>query len=353
MRRCAVLLATVVLLAGAGDAPRPVRVQAVALVPSRPVLTASGTVQARTQADLAFRVGGKVVRRPVEVGDAVRAGQILAQLDPADLQNQQEAAEAALLGAQADQANALAELRRYASLGTSSPAYVPSEQDKRVAAFRMANARMAQAQSQATLARDQRGYGTLRADADGVVTALPVQVGQVVTTGQTVATVAHTSEIEVLADVPENRLPAVRGAEAVEVRLWAAPGQVLRGRLREVGALADPASRTFAVRIALLELPPGVAALGMTANVSFGLAGAPVAPLPPGALADLQGKPAVWVLDARAGRAALRVVELAGYGPDGSVLVRAGLQAGEQVVTAGVQTLTPDMALAPWAGATR
>lgn len=342
-----------VLLAAAGEAPRPVRVQAVAMVPSRPVLTASGTVQARRLAELAFRVGGKVVARPVDVGDRVQAGQVLAQLDASDLQLQQEVAEAALQGAQADAANTQAELRRYASLGAGSPAYLPSELDKRTAASRMAGARLAQAQRQATLAQDQRGYGVLRADADGIVTALPVQVGQVVQAGQSVAAVAHTAEVEVVVDVPENRLASIRSADDVGIRLWAAPGQMLHGRVREIGALADPASRTFAVRVTVLDAPPGVLALGMTANVAFGTAGPPVAPLPPGALADAAGKPAVWVLDAAAGRAVLRPVELAGYGPDGSVLVRAGLREGEQVVTAGVQSLTPDMPVAAWAGPAR
>ena len=347
------LLAAALLTTAAGEPAKPVRVQTVALVQSRPALTASGTVQARTQADLAFRVGGKVIARPVEVGDIVRAGQMLAQLDPADLQLSQEAAAAALDGAEADNANAIADLRRYAQLGRSSPAYLPSEWDKRTAAMRMAGARLSQAQRQLSLAQDQRAYGALKADADGIVTALPVQVGQVVAAGQAVAAVAHTAEVEVVADVPENRLADVRSAGDVAVTLWAMPGTVLRGRVREVGALADPASRTFAVRVSVLNAPRGVLALGMTAAVSFGLAGPPVVPLPPGALADIAGKPAVWVLDPAAQRATLRPVELAGYGPDGSLLVRAGLKAGEQVVTAGVQALGPSMKLTAWAGAAR
>ncbi len=339
--------------AAAREPARPVRVQTVVLMQSRPALTASGTVQARTQADLAFRVGGKVVARPVEVGDTVRAGQVLAQLDPADLQLSQEAASAAVQAAEADSENTQADVRRYASLGRSSPAYLPSEWDKRTAAMRMADARLAQAHRSLSLAQDQRTYGALTADADGIVTALPVQVGQVIAAGQAVAAVAHTAEVEVVADVPENRLADVRAVHDVAITLWAVPGTTLHGRVREVGALADPASRTFAVKVSVLDVPPGVLALGMTATVSFGLAGPPVAPLPPGALTDMAGKPAVWVLDPATQRAALRPVELAGYGPDGSLLVRAGLKAGEQVVTAGVQGLDPNMKLTAWAGAAR
>jgi RND family efflux transporter MFP subunit len=344
--------------AAAGEAPRPVRVQTVTLVQVRPVLTVSGTVQARTQADLAFRVGGKVTLRPVEVGDHVRAGQPLAQLDPADLQFSKEAAEAALEGAEADAANAQADLKRYDRLGRSSPAYLPSEFDKRTAAMRMANARVIQAVRQAALARDQRAYGALAADADGIVTALPVQVGQVVSSGQTVATVAHTAEIEVVADVPENRLAELRASPDAIIKLWALPEAVLHGRVREVGALADAASRTFAVKVTVLDAPkdliaPDLIALGMTAAVSIGAAGPALAVLPASALTDRDGKPAVWVLDPAAHRAGLRPIEVAGYGGDGSLLVQAGLAGGEQVVTAGVQQIDSDMAVTAWMGAAR
>jgi RND family efflux transporter MFP subunit len=328
-------------------------VQPVALAPARAGLSVSGTVQARVQADLAFRVGGKVTARPVEIGDHVRAGQELARLDPADLQFSQELAEAALQSAQADAAQAQADLRRYDALGRSSPAFLPSEYDKRLAAQRMANARVVQAQRQLSLARDQRAYGVLTADADGIITALPIQVGQVVTAGQTTATVAHTAEIEIVADVPENRLPGIRAAGDVDIRLWAQPGIVLHGHVREVGALADPASRTFAVKVTVLDAPPDVLALGMTASVSIGIAGPMVAALPATALTDQGGKPAVWVLDATTHRATLRGVEVAGYDGDGSVLVRAGLAAGEQVVTAGVQQIEPGMVLTAWTGAAR
>ena len=353
MRFRVLLLPLLLLAGGAGDPPRPVRVATVALAPPQTELIYSGTIQARTLADLAFRVGGKIVARPVEVGDHVRAGQVLAQLDFADLQLSEESAAAALEAAQADAANARADLARYDALGRNSPAYLPSEYDKRVAASRMAVARLAQAARQLSLARDQRAYGALTADADGIVTALPAQVGQVVTAGQVVASLAHSAETEVVVDVPENRLADIRAARDVTLSLWAAPGEVLHGRVREVGALADPASRTFAVRVSVLDAPPGLLALGMTAAVNFGGSGAPVARLPASALTDSAGRPAVWVFDPALHRAALRPVEVAGYGADGSVLIRAGLAAGEQVVTAGVSEIEPGMALAAWAGAAR
>jgi membrane fusion protein, multidrug efflux system len=352
------LLAAAVLTVAApaarsGEDPKPVRVTTVTLAPLRTALAFSGSIQARTQADLAFRVGGKVVVRPVEIGDHVRTGQVLAQLDPADLQFSQEAAEAALQAAEADAVNAKADQARYDALGRSSPAYLPSEYDKRVSANRMAAARLAQAMRQMALARDQRTYGALTADADGVVTALPVQVGQVVTAGQTVATLAHTAETEVVVDVPENRLAEIRRTPDVTLSLWAAPQQTLHGRVREIGALADPASRTFAVKVSVLDAPPGLMALGMTATVSFGGADSVAAALPTTALTDRDGHPAVWVLDPAQHRASLRPVDIMGYGGDGSVLVRAGVADGDQVVTAGLGQIEPGMALTAWAGAAR
>ncbi|WP_428395579.1 efflux RND transporter periplasmic adaptor subunit [Lichenicoccus sp.] len=350
LRRLA-LVTPFLLLAAA--APLPVRVQTVAFAPQGEELTFSGTVQARIQADLAFQVGGKVVSRAVEVGDHVRAGEVLARLDPADLRFSQEAAEAALRAAQADAGNARIDLARYTKLGRGSPAYLPSEYDRRLAAAHGAEARVAQAQHQLSLARDQSNYGVLSSDADGIVTALPVQVGQVVASGQTVATVAHTDAIEIVADVPENRLAEIHAAKSVSIRLWALPKLVLRGRVREIGALADPASRTFRVKVSLLDAPPSLIALGMTATVRFAAKRAMLAVLPPSALTDQGGKPAVWVLDPATHRAALRTVTLARYDNDGAVLVRSGIASGEQVITAGVRQIAPDMALVAWAGPNR
>jgi multidrug efflux system membrane fusion protein len=344
--------------AAAQPAPRPVRVQTVVLTPEEHTLTLSGSIQARTQAELAFRVGGKVIARPVEVGDVVHAGQELARLDPQDLQLQVQAAASAVEAAGADAAQAKAELGRYQALGTRSPAYLPSEHDRRLAASRMADARLAQAARQYALANDQATYGALTADADGIVTALPVQVGQVVAAGQTVATVAHAAGIEVSMDVPENRLDDIRAAQLVAVTLWSAPGRILHGHVREIGALADPASRTFNVKVAVLDAPPGLLALGMTATVRLAAPPGPaVALLPATALTDEDGHPAVWVLDPAQGdaprHAEQRLVTVAGYREDGQVAVGGGLRADEQVVTAGAAVLDPALPVIAWGGPSR
>lgn len=336
------------------DAPVPVRVAPVAFTPRQSVLTLSGSVQARTLSDLAFRVSGKVVDRPVEVGDHVRAGQVLARLDEADLELSFEAAQSAVQSAIADAAKARADFSRYDQLGRGSPAFLPSEYDSRLSATRMADARLLQAQHQVALARDQLKYGTLTADVDGVITALPVQVGQVVAAGQTVADLAHAAQTEVVVDVPENRLPEVRKAAGIDISLWADPENKLAGRVREIGAQADAASRTFAVKVTVLYPPPNLLALGMTATVRIvAPPHAPVAILPATAITDHDGTPAVWVFDPKAQQATLRPVKLAGYGGDGSVAIASGVSEGEQVVTAGASEIDPGMRLVAWSGAAR
>jgi multidrug efflux system membrane fusion protein len=364
LARCAFPLALAATLSSAScgrapaqtrqETPRPVRVETVALAREPTTWVYSGSIQARRLADLAFRVGGKIVERPVDVGDHVRAGQVLARLDPADLQLSLESAQSALVAAAADAREARAEFARYEALGHNSPAYLPAEYDKRQAAMRITDARLAQASRQFALARDQLTYGTLVADADGVITALPVELGQVVTAGQTVASLAHSDETEVVVDVPENRLPDIRKPREVTVALWSLPDQPIRARVREIGARADAASRTFAVKVTLIDPPQDALSLGMTATVRF-LAPeqAPVAVLPATALTDRDGKPAVWVLPNGALHARLRPVNVAAYRADGTVAIASGLLPSERVVTGGAALLDEHMPVVAWAGAAR
>jgi len=332
--------------------PRPVRVQAVVFTEPRATLTYSGTVQARRQAELAFRVGGKVIARPVDLGARVHAGDVLAKLDPADLALSAEAAQNAMAAAVADATNARLEYQRYENLGRASPAFLASEREKRVAANVMANARLAQSQRQYALALSQQNYGTLIADTDGVVVAVPVEIGQVVASGQSVMTLAQTAETEVLVDLPENRLPELRAADEIAVVPWSDPALALVGRVREVAARADPASRTFAVRIAVRNAGDQLR-LGGTATVRLSGHGAgSVAILPAAALGDCDGKPCVWVLDEQRGRATPRPVAVAAF-QDDHVAIASGLQPGDQVVTAGVTQLDPALAVVAWAGAQR
>ncbi len=350
-----VLLIAVAICGGPARAeqpqtPRPVRTETATLTRPTETFTYSGTVQARRQAELGFRVGGKIMARAVDPGARVRARDVLAQLDTADLRLSLESATSAVLAAEAEATNLRAELRRYAALGQGSPAYIASEYDKRAAQQAMADARLTQARRQSALAQSQLAYGTLTADADGVVTAVMAEVGQVIQAGQTVVSLAHTAATEVVVDVPENRLAAVRAAPSVSVALWSQPDQHLEGHVREIGARADSASRTFAVRVAL---PPGTEApLGATATVQWQAAAAAVVVLPAAALVQRDGHAAVWVLDPARQRATPRPVTVAGYRNDQVVLMD-GLVGGEQVVTAGATQLDAEMPVTAWAGPTR
>jgi RND family efflux transporter MFP subunit len=350
--RSALCLLLLIPAARAEEIVRPVRVQTVVFAPREQAVTYAGTVQARVQANLGFRVAGKVTERLAEIGQRVAAGQILARLDRTDAVLSAESAEQAVRSAEAEAVNARAEFQRYQRLGRSSPAYIASEFDRRKAASDGAEARLAQAQRQFALARDQLSYTELAAGAEGVVTGLALEPGQVVAAGQTVLTLAHTRETEIAADVPENRLDSVRNAGSVTVTLWSRPGQTLQGRVREIGALADPASRTFAVKVSVPQTDD--LSLGMTASVRFArAAGAPVAMLPASAVVSTGGVPSVWVLEPGARRAAAHKIEVAAWTGDGEVAVAAGVAPGDQVVTAGASLLDAATPVTPWAGAAR
>ncbi len=341
------------VIAQADQQPRPVRVQTVVFVPSDASVTFPGTVQARVLASIAFRVGGAVTERAVNIGDRVTVGQILARLDPADATLTAQAAIQAERAAEAEALNARIEFQRYQKLGSASPAWLPTEFDRRQATLDGAVARLAQAGRQVALANDQLAYTVLRADADGAIAGLAMEIGQVVAAGQTVATLAHTAEIEVVADVPENRLADVRNATTADITLWSQPGLALKGRTREIGALADSASRTFAVKVTVLD-PEAAArlALGTTAAVRFGHAGGPpVAYLPGSSIVSADGVTSVWVLDPATHRAVAHKVSVLAWNGDGQAAIGGGVADGMQVVTAGAAQLDASTPVIAWTGA--
>jgi membrane fusion protein, multidrug efflux system len=352
--RIAVCLAAFATAARADQPPRPVRVQTVSFEQQQEAVTYSGTVQARVQASLGFRVAGKVTERSVDIGNPIAAGQVLARLDPADARLAVEADIQSVRAAQAEAVNARAEFQRYQRLGRSSPAYIASEFDRRQAALDGAEARLAQAQRQLAMARDQLDYTVLRADADGVITDVKLEPGQVVAAGQIVISLAHIAETEIVVDVPENRLPDIRAADSISIHLWSQPDISLPGRVREIGALADPLSRTFAVKVTLLDPPGRPIGLGMTASVRFGrTAGQIVARLPASAVVAVDGVPSVWVLDAATHRAVAHPVQVTGWLGDGQVAISGGVKDGAQVVTAGAALLDAATPVTAWAGAVR
>jgi RND family efflux transporter MFP subunit len=292
---------------------------------------------------LGFRVGGKLVQRPAEVGQRVQAGQLLAQLDATDLALGSQAAQAQVSAAQTQRDLAAADLKRFAEL--KAQGFISgAELERRQAALDAAEASLRQARAQGAVQGNQTGYARLLADAAGVVVAVDAEVGQVVAAGTPVLRLARDGARDVVFAVPEDRLGSVRPGTPAQVRLWSAAqggpaGAALSGAVREVAASADPATRTYQAKLAL---PAGVdIPLGATAYVTLAGAatGMPAIHLPTSALMRADGASAVWVFDPATSTVQARTVQLAGA--DGhQLLVTSGLQPGEEVVAAGVHVLT-------------
>jgi RND family efflux transporter MFP subunit len=314
---------------------RPVQVQRVAFETGAMAREFVGVVRARYETDLGFRVAGKIVTRVVNVGDRVRVGDVIARLDPRDLQLQVESAEAELAAATSSLAQAASDLQRYATLKSRGYAAV-ADFDRKQAANDEAEGRLARAKRSLDLARNQLGYAELKSDADGVITATLAEPGQVVALGQAVARLAHKGEKEALVSLPETSLGEAQEATAT-VRLWSDRERSFAARLRELSPQADPATRTFAARFTILDGDDTVA-FGMTATVRLERAReTPVARLPLAAILNRGAGPTVYVVDEN-GALVSRPVTVAAFTGD-AALVTGGINNGERIVTLGVQTL--------------
>jgi len=337
------VLLTPSLLAACGEQAAPPEPQPRMVLTHRVTIGAgfshgeySGEVKPRHETALAFRVGGKLIERRVELGERVVAGQVLARLDASDLAQSQKSAEALLAAADAERAFAEAEALRYRDLHAQqfvSQALL----DAKEMALKSARQRYRSFSAQSSLAGNQRGYSELRVDQPGVVAAVLAEAGQVLAAGQPVLKVARTDEKEVLIAVPENRVTELSKAGELTVSLWAAPDRRYRGKVREIAPQADPLTRTFAARISILNADAEVR-LGQTARVHVSTAATGAAFLIPLGSVFQQGKqPAVWLIDA-GNRVHLRPIQVAAWREDG-VAVSGGLSAGERIVAAGAHKL--------------
>jgi RND family efflux transporter MFP subunit len=316
---------------------RPVRAEAVRYEPAVQPLVLAGTITPRQETSLAFRVAGKIIARPVDVGTRVHPGTVIAQLDGEDYRLQLRAVQWQIEAAEADLTKARADLARYEGI-KSSPAFNAATYDQRRMAADTAGARLAQLRNQMKLAGNQVDYAVLRADDDGVVTAVSAQPGQTVAAGQVVVQVARLGEKEITVAVPEQRVAQITAGGAMEVSVWALPDQRYRATLRELSPFADPAVRTYAARFTIPDADDAVR-LGMTASLRVApAANTPVAALPLTAVFQQGQAPALWVVDPATGRLALKPVEVAAYRAD-AVLIAAGVDEGDMVVTAGVHKL--------------
>jgi RND family efflux transporter MFP subunit len=332
--------------ANAGEAPssreatlaRPVQVTTVSFRPRQTQKSFVGVVRARREIDLAFRVGGKVVQRLVEVGDRIEPGTVVARLDREDLKLELESAKAEMQAATANLGQTTTEDTRYRAL-TAKGAASNADLDRKSLAKEEAVGRLERAKRSLELAENRLSYADLVTDAAGVVVATSAEPGQVVASGQTIVRVARLDEKEALVSLPETALADARTADAV-VTLWADPGRRIPARLRELSPQADATSRTYPARFTLDGADETVA-LGMTATVTLRPKDQQqVARLPLSALIDRGHGPQVFVVDGATHAIVARPVEIAAYTGD-EVLLSGGVAPGDAVVILGVQTLLP------------
>jgi len=317
------------------EPPRAVQVAHIAHLPAEAGPAFTGTLRARREADVAFRAGGRIAERLVDLGEEVRAGQPLFRLDDRDLQLALAAAEAEVASAEANATQAAAEAARSRQL-LAAGHVARAFHEARDATARSAAQRLAAARAQRDLALNRLDYATLRAPGAGLVTAVMGEAGQVVAEGTPVLRLADPSEVEVLVQLPEDRT----GTALASIRFWARPDLALPARLREVAASADPVLRTYAARFTLSE-PPEWARLGMTATVTLGVQAeaAPLARIPLGALHDRGEGPMVWRVGAD-GRVVAESVAVVALNAQ-TATIRAALPEGTPIVAMGAQLLMP------------
>ena len=297
----------------------------------------AGEVKAQVESRLGFRVGGKIIRRQAELGQRVKAGQVLAQLDPQDDVLAADAARAQVAAAATQRDLAAADYQRFALLKDQN--FVSgAELERRESTLKAAQAQWQQAQSQLAVQGNQASYAALLADVSGVVTAVEAEAGQVVAAGTPVLRIAADGARDVVFSVPEDKVAAIRPGMPVKVRVWAQDA-VLDGQVREVSASADPATRTYPVKVALdTRQPPPLGATVYVLPQGLGARGTPVIKLPTSALRQEGQASAVWVLDKASMTVRSQTVQIATA--DGNeAVIAAGLQPGMQVVTAGVHVL--------------
>ncbi|PSS56665.1 efflux transporter periplasmic adaptor subunit [Pseudomonas sp. BBP2017] len=344
MRAVALSLCSMLFLAGCGKntaESEPIRPVLSMIV--QPQVQASlgrfaGTIQARYESTLGFRVAGRIARRWVDVGSEVKPGDILASLDPADQRNQLRAAEGDLAKVQAQWINAQADARRQQQLfdrGVGAQAQLDIAQTN----LKTTGASLEQARAALTQARDQLGYSELKADHAAVVTNWQAEAGQTVSAGQAVVTLARPDIKEAVIDLPTYLAEQLSADLKFVVASQLDPSINTTAILRELEPQADAATRTRRARLTLASTPKSFY-LGTAISVTLTSSVSPRSELPATALLESDGQTRVWVVDPQQNTVATREVRLLERTP-GSVVLSSGVQAGDRVVTAGVNSLKP------------
>lgn len=305
-----------------------------------------GEVRARYEPELAFRIGGKISRRMVTVGDRVEAGQPLAELNAEDVRLELDAARARLASARSDQRLARSELERYRTL-LERQVISQSQFDSVESRAEASDAQLEQARAQLKVAGNQADYAVLEAPETGVIAQRLAEAGQVVAAGQAVFVLAVDGDREVVIDLPEQDVKRFQVGDEVAIELWSRPGEPFPGRIRELAPAADPSSRTFEARVAF-DNDTADANLGQSARVLVDHAngGADVLTVPLAAVTADQGESFVWVVNPDDAKLVKTPVRTGAYRED-RVPVLEGLSADDWVVAAGTQVLREGQKVRP------
>lgn len=346
MPRIAVVLlalASSVLLSACKEAParveeiRPVQTLELRPVAGDTTLLFAGEVVPRIETAQGFRVAGKMVERRVDLGAVVEAGQTLARLDSRDLVLSERSARANVAAAQSQLELASADLARQRVL-LERGHIAQAQFDRFETQYRAAKAALDQVEAQARERANQTGYANLAAEAAGIITAIEAEPGQVLAVGQTVVRLARLDAREVAIAVPESQIDLFAPGASVAVDLWALGQAPIDGKVREISGMADRATRTYRVRIAIPDAPANYR-LGMSANVRLRIANAAAGyEVPMAALVARGADRIVWVVAADGNSVAERAVEISGMRGENLVLTGA-LRSDERIVVAGAHLL--------------
>jgi len=322
----------------AAPEPRPVRTVTVEKREAGTPVTLTGRIEAEDQVDLGFRISGRLLENTGRLGDRVEAGQLVARLEPQNEMNQLRSAQANLAAAQAALTQAQNHFERQDTLlkqGWTTRA----NHDQATKAMQTAQAQVDSAEAQLKAARDLVSFTKLIADAPGVITAVGPRAGAVVQAGQMIVTLARKDGRDAVFDVPAQLIRSAPPDPQIVVGLTDDPSVTAQGRVREVSPQANPVTRTFDVKVGLTD-PPAAMQLGATVTGRMEMEAFPVIDIPASALTRFNQQPAVWIVDPSSLTVSPRNVEVLRYDP-ATVAVSQGLDAGEIVVTAGVQVLHP------------
>jgi membrane fusion protein, multidrug efflux system len=318
--------------------PRPVRVVTVERQEAGETIALTGQVEAEIEVSLSFRVGGRMIQRSVNIGDRVKAGQVVARLEPEPAENALRTARANLAAATSLLTKTRNDFNRQDELlrgGWTTRV----RHDQAMHAMQAAQAQVDAARAQLATAEDNLSYTELVADASGHVTAVGSEPGEVVPAGRMIVQLAREGGRDAVFDVPARVINGAPYDPVVNVVLASDPAVRASGRVREVAPQADPVTRTFRVRVGL-DNPPEAMRLGSTVTGTITQEGAAQIAIPASALTRQQGLPAVWIVDSKASTVSLHPVDVASYDL-AQVIVEQGLEPGDVVVTAGVQSLRP------------